>query len=197
MLSIQGGTGVPGGSVAAVIALADDPTGTAVAATLGVAFPSPPLDADASNCTLAERLAGTHRLTAAGPLPGMLGLTIAPLDGTPPLGDGDLATCDFLIALGTPAGTAALELVNVAVTDAAGGPVEVGTVDGAIIIDVPLPTPTITETPTVTTTATITLTPTLDADPAADDDADGDADGDDLPADGARQQLRRLRDRGA
>ena len=159
-LSITGGTGVHGGTVAATVALADDPSGAAVAVTLGIAFPSPPLTADPNTCTLAERLGGTHRLTAAGPLPGMLGLTISPLDGTPPLGDGDLASCDFAIELGTPAGTAALELVNVAVTDAAGQPVAVATVNGAIIINAPLPTPTITDTPTTTQTPTVTPTAT-------------------------------------
>jgi hypothetical protein len=160
-LSIEGGTGVPGGTVAATVALADDPTGQAVAVTVGIAFPSPPLAADPSTCILAERLTGTHQLTAAGLLSGMLGLTISPRDGTPPLGDGDLASCDFAIALGTPAGTAALELVNVAVTDGAGDPVAVATANGTIVINAPSSTPTITSTPTTTRTPTVTLTPTL------------------------------------
>ena len=161
LLRIDGGIGVPGGTVAALVALANDPTGEAVAATFAIDFPSPPLDAAPSTCSLAARLTGTHRLTAAGPLPGMLGLTISPLDGTPPLGDGDLASCDFSIALGTPAGTAALALVDVAVTNGAGDPVAVDTADGAIIINAPLPTPTVTETPTITLTPTVTLTPTI------------------------------------
>ncbi|MBX3026596.1 hypothetical protein KF840_16950 [bacterium] len=159
-LRVDGGIGVPGGTVAAVVSLADDPTGEAVAATFAIDYPSPPLDADPLTCTLAARLAGTHRLTAAGPLPGMLGLTIAPLAGAPPLGDGDLASCDFAIALGTPAGTAALELANVAVTDAGGEPVAVDTIDGEIVISAPESTPTVTNTPTITLTPTVTLTPT-------------------------------------
>ncbi|HSQ00688.1 MAG TPA: hypothetical protein VL049_25975 [Candidatus Dormibacteraeota bacterium] len=161
LVRVDGGIGVPGGTVAAVVAQENDPTGDAVGATFAIAVPSPPLDADPSTCSLAGRLTATHRLTAAGPLPGMLGLTISPLDGTPPLGDGDLASCDFSIALGTPAGTAALALVNVAVTNGAGDPVAVETADGAIIINAPLPTPTITETPTITLTPTVPLTPTL------------------------------------
>jgi hypothetical protein len=161
LLQVAGGTGVPGGTVAAVISLANDPSGEAVAATFAIAYPSPPLTADAASCMLADRLSGTHHLIAAGPVPGMLGLTISPLTGTPPLGDGDLASCDFAIALGTPAGTAALTLGNVAVTDAAGAPVAVDTADGAIIINAPLPTPTITNTATITLTPTITPTATL------------------------------------
>lgn len=155
LLRADGGTGVPGGTVAAVVALAGDPTGEAVAATFRLAFPSPPLAADARACGLAERLAGTHRLTAADGQPGALDLTIAPLAGTPPLGDGALTTCTLAIALGAPAGTAALELVTVAVTDAASGPLAVDTAGGAVRIDAPLPTP------TTSATATITLTPTI------------------------------------
>jgi hypothetical protein len=161
LLRVDGGTGVPGGSVAAVVALANDPTGTAVAATFAIDYPAPPLSVDPATCMLADRLASTHHLTAAGPIAGMLGLTISPLEGTPPLGDGDLASCDFAIDLGTPAGTAALTLANVAVTDAAGQPVAVDTADGAIVIDAPLPTPTITNTSTVTQTPTITPTATI------------------------------------
>lgn len=155
LLRVDGGIGVPGGTVAAVVALAADPTGAAVAATFGLALASPPLAADARACSLAERLAGTHRLTAADVPPGVLDLTIAPLAGAPPLGDGALATCTLAIALGAPAGTAALELVNVAVTDAAGAPLAVDTAGGEIIIDAPPPTP------TTSATATITLTPTI------------------------------------
>lgn len=159
VLRVDGGIGVPGGTVAAVVSLADDPSGEAVTATFAIDYPSPPLDADPTTCSLAARLAGTHRLTTAGPLPGMLGLTIAPLAGAPSLGDGDLASCDFAIDLGTPAGTAALELANVAVTGAAGEPVAVDTANGEIVIDAPPSTPTITDTPTITPTPTVTLTP--------------------------------------
>lgn len=159
LVRIDGGTGVPGGTAAAVVALADDPTGSAVSAALVVSFPSPPLDSQASDCALAERLEGTHRLTAAVSLPGRLDLTIAPRAGTLPLGDGDLARCAFGIALGTPAGTAALAL-SATVDDAAGDPIAVETRDGAIVIDAPLPTPTVTDTPTITLTPTVTRTPT-------------------------------------
>lgn len=164
VLRIDGSTGVPGGTAAAVIALDNDPTGEAVAATFTIDYPSPPLTADPSSCMLPERLSGTHRLTAGEAAPGMLGLTISPRQGTPPLGDGVLASCDFAIELGTPAGTAALTLTDVAVTDNAGEPVPVDTVDGAIFIDVPPTptlTPTITLTPSITMTPTITLTPTI------------------------------------
>ncbi|MFN8644109.1 MAG: hypothetical protein U0802_21555 [Candidatus Binatia bacterium] len=158
VVRIDGGTGVPGGSAAALIALADDPAGAAVGGVLDVAFPSPPLDADATACTLAERLAGTHHLTTAAPQAGRLSLTILPLSGTPPLGDGALASCDFAIALGTPAGTAALDL-SALLDDAAGEPIAADTVAGFITIDAPLPTATATSTPTITPTPTDTPIP--------------------------------------
>lgn len=159
LLRVDGGTGVPGGTVAAVVALADDTANEAVAASFGIAFPEPPLGVPAGTCALADRLASTHQITTTSG-PGLLDLIIQPLAGTPPLGDGDLASCDFTIDLGTPAGTAALELVDVVVTDADGEPVAVARQDGEIIIEAPLATPTVTNTPTVTTTPTITQTAT-------------------------------------
>lgn len=160
LVRIDGSTGIPGGTAAAVLSLADDPTGEVVSGLVGIDFPSPPLTAGVDDCTLAERLSGTHRLLTIAIPPDRLQLSITPFDGTPPLGDGDLASCTFGIAVGTPAGTAALE-IDVALADAAGQAVPATVADGAIIIDVPLPTPTVTLTPTVTPTATVTLTPTL------------------------------------
>lgn len=159
LLAIEGDTGVPGGSAAAVLSLADDDAGEAVAAAVSVDYPSPPLTADPGRCALAARLGTSHRLIAESTAPGMLALMVEPISGTPALGNGPLATCLFDIALGTPAGTAALALDDVDVRDAAGAPVEVNTTDGAIVIDAPIPTPTVTNTPTVTATGTVTSTP--------------------------------------
>ena len=158
LVRVDGGTGVPGGTAAAVVVLTDDPTGSAVSGVLDLAFASPPLDADATACTLAARLSGTHHLTTAAPAAGRLELTIAPLSGTPPLGDGDLASCDFAIALGAPAGTAALAL-DAVLDDATGDPIAADTADGSIVIDAPLPTPTVTDTATITPTPTLTPVP--------------------------------------
>lgn len=160
LVRIDGGIGVPGGTAQAVLSLADDPTGEAVSGTFGIDFPAPPLSAGTTACTIAERVSGTHQLATDAPEPGRLELTIAPLSGSAPLGDGELASCTFGIALGTPAGTAALTLAA-EVTDAAGEPVAVAVQNGAIIIDAARPTATVTTTPTITLTPTVTRTPTL------------------------------------
>jgi MYXO-CTERM domain-containing protein len=168
LVRIDGSTGVPGGTAAAVVSLADDPTGEAVSGLVGIDYPNPPLSAGTDDCTLAERLSGSHRLLTIAIPPDRLQLSITPFDGTPPLGDGDLATCTFGIALGTPAGTAALE-IDVALANAAGQGVPATVADGAIIIDAPQPTPTITTTPTITSTATVTRTPTVTPTPMPSD----------------------------
>jgi uncharacterized protein (TIGR03382 family) len=159
VLRVDGGGGVPGGTAAAVVALSDDPIGQAVSASLTLTYPSPPLETSPGDCSLAERLEGTHGLRSAVPLPGMLDLVVFPSAGTPPLGNGELVRCDFGIALGTPAGTAAL-LLSAEVDDAANDPLSVSVLDGAIVIDAPAPTPTPTDTPTITLTPTVTPTPT-------------------------------------
>jgi MYXO-CTERM domain-containing protein len=158
MVSIDGGSGLPGGTVAAVTSLADDPERVAVAADLIVRFPDPPLIVDPTSCTLAARLNSTHELTAEVPSAGELHVTIAPSDGPTPLDDGPLATCDIGIALGAPAGTAALDL-SVELRNAAGEAVPSEAIDGAIIIESAEPTPTATHTETPTNTPTVTLTP--------------------------------------
>lgn len=154
LVAIEGSTGVPGGSAAAVLSLADDEANEAVSAAVTVGYPDPPLSADTGSCVLAGRLESSHRLVAGSPMAGMLALLIEPLTGTPAIGNGALATCTFDIALGAPAGTAALELTEVELRDAAGAPVEVAAQDGSIIIDAPLPTRTATNTRTVTPTIT-------------------------------------------
>jgi MYXO-CTERM domain-containing protein len=158
VVSIDGGSGLPGGTVAAVASLADDPERAAVTADLIVRFPDPPLLVDPANCTLAARLGGTHELTAQVPSAGELHVTIAPSDGPTALDDGPLATCDIGIALGAPAGTAALDL-SVALRNAAGEAVPADAIDGAINIESAEPTSTATHTGTPTNTPTVTLTP--------------------------------------
>lgn len=154
LIAIEGSTGVPGGSAAAVVSLADDDAGDVVSASVTIDYPDTQLTADPGDCVLAERLGSSHRLVASSSGAGMLILMVAPETGTPPLGNGALASCVFGIALGAPAGTAALELADTDVRDATGAPIEVATADGAIIIDAPAATPTVTNTPASTPTNT-------------------------------------------
>lgn len=157
-VSIDGGSGLPGGTVAALAALAGDAERVAVTADLIVRFPDPPLIVDPANCALAARLSGTHALTAQVPSAGELHVTIAPSDGPAALDDGPLATCDIGIALGAAAGTAALDL-SVELRNAAGAAVPAEAIDGAIHIESAEPTATATQTGTPTNTPTVTLTP--------------------------------------
>lgn len=168
MVSIDGGSGLPGGTVAALASLAGDPERLAVTADLIVRFPDPPLIVDPANCALAARLSGTHELVAQVPSAGELHVTIAPSNGPTPLDDGPLATCDIVIALGAPAGTAALDL-SVELRNAAGEAVPAEAIDGAINIESAEPTATATHSGTPTNTPTVTLTPlpTLTATPTA------------------------------
>ncbi|MEO8602503.1 MAG: MYXO-CTERM sorting domain-containing protein [bacterium] len=161
LVAIDGGAGLPGGTAAAIIALSDDVSDLAVSADIAMHFADPPLATNPAACTLAARLAATHRLTASSPLSGELLLAIAPLTEPASLGDGPLVTCDFGIALGTPAGTTALSLEDVEVRDAGGTAVPIDLADGFITILPSGPTPTVTITPTVSATPTLTATLTF------------------------------------
>lgn len=154
VVSITGGLGVPGGTVAAVLALGGDAGSVAVAASVDVLYSNELLDVIAAECTIADRLEGNHTLDAFLPEVGQLRLELTPSElPAPPLRDGDLATCYFGIRLGAPAGTAALTLDNLEVTDAAGRQLTSETIDGGIVVLI--------GTPTVTATVTQTLTPSL------------------------------------
>jgi len=169
-LSVVGGSGVPGSTVAATIALADDLGDVAASADVDVTFP-PNLvtfmGPVSENCTIDPRIASTHEV--GGHLSGnSLILSIFVSDTPveiPHLGNGPLASCDFRINPGVPAGTAALTLENPGLFDENGNPLNVQTVDGAIIIVTPGPptataTPSRAATPTRTPTGVITATAT-------------------------------------
>jgi hypothetical protein len=173
-------TGVPGGTASVVISLANDNESQGVSADLDIAYPddlvafNPPV---AENCQVAERLSSTHQVGGTVPQPGLLRFAIFNPTGLEPLGNGEIATCDFAILPGVPVGTAALN-VDFAELTGAEGTIPVVGIDGAIIIAeatlTPTPTstptgdgatPTFTATPTGTaaaTTATATSTPTGD-----------------------------------
>jgi hypothetical protein len=95
--------------------------------------------------------------------PGLLRLSIL-VSGTPvefpPLGDGDLVTCQFGVLPGVPAGTAALEF-DAAFLFAGLDEINVGERNGFVTVvdEFPTPTPTLTGTPEDTATATATDTP--------------------------------------
>jgi MYXO-CTERM domain-containing protein len=158
LVAIDGGAGLPGGTAAAVIALSGDEAGLAASADVAVHFADPPLASDPTACGLAARLATTHRLTTSS-LAGELLLAIAPLTEAAALGDGPLASCDFGIALGTPAGTVALTLADVELRDADGQPLAAESADGFVTILPSGPTPTASATPSLTATATHTAVP--------------------------------------
>ncbi len=177
-LSVNGGTGAPGGTVAVTVALANDPDDAATSADVDFSFPTdqveffPPVT---ENCSIAERLATTHGVGGTLVGAGVLRLNVFVV-GTPtefpPLGNGDLASCNFHILPGVPAGTAALE-IDTALLFAGLDELPVMPVNGAIIISETTPTFTPTNTPisptatltptgvvTGTATATVTATPT-------------------------------------
>lgn len=163
VVSIEGGTGVPGGTSAALIELAGDEGGVVVSADLTVTFDPLSLFAGTTSCQIADRLSSSHQLAADIPAPGALHVAITPTDGPSPLENGELGTCEFMIASGAPTGTAALTLSGVVLRDASGEPVPAETVNGDIVIEsgAPTPTPTVTSTPTITGTPTATHTATL------------------------------------
>jgi hypothetical protein len=175
-LSLVGGTGAPGGTVAVTVALADDTGNVGVSSDQRIAFPTDKLEffqPVATNCTIAQRLADTHEVAGRIMSAGLLDLTVAvkgtPPPPLPPLGDGDLATCNFHILAGAPTGTAALMLEDPCLGDTNGQCVPVNTVDGSVTITNVTPTFTPTSTPTIgmhtptgtpTGTTAVTFTPT-------------------------------------
>ncbi len=172
-LSITGGTGVPGGTVAVTLALADDVADEAFSAGIDLVFPEDLLEYPgqfaSEHCALADRLTDTHQLAGGLRPSGALNLEVAPLilPVLQPLGDGELVSCDFRILEGVPTGTAALEIDDPFLGDAEGLEIPVRTRNGAVVIVESLPT----ATPTVTATPEVTSTPTVTATSAATDTA--------------------------
>ncbi|MDX2168825.1 MAG: hypothetical protein SF182_17260 [Deltaproteobacteria bacterium] len=166
-LSVTGGTGVPGGTVSVTLAL-DRAQDNAVSAGMDLLFDAEKLEffvPVADSCSVAERIADTHAIGGRILEPGVLNLEIfvsGTPDPLPPLGNGDLATCDFLIKPGVPTGTVALEIESPFLGDEEGQEIPVVTRGGSIVIvdQLPTATPTVTSTPPVTATATATPTDT-------------------------------------
>jgi hypothetical protein len=156
-------TAVPAGTVAVPISLENDNESLGVSADLDVAFPTDLVEFDPpvnSNCHIAPRLASTHIVAGTIPQPGLLRLAVTDPTGLDPLGEGEIATCDFHVVPGVSTGTAALTVEFVELRGASGDLPVVG-VDGAIIIGEATPTPSPTATPTIIDTATATSTPTM------------------------------------
>lgn len=165
-LSITGGTGVPGGTVSVTLALDRDADDEAVSAGIDLLFDDERLEFPvpvASNCAVAPRISGTHGIGGRILEPGVVNLELfvsGTPDPLPPLGNGDLATCDFRIRPGVETGTVALIIDSPFLGDDQGMSIPVVTRDGAIVItdELPTPTPTVTGTPESTATATPTGT---------------------------------------
>jgi len=163
-LAIIGGTGVPGGTVAVMLALSGS-NNEATAASADVNFGDNGLELDFTACAIDPRLSTTHLLAGRALSDSVLNLEVTVLGAPavrPPLGDGVLATCDIGIPLGTPTGTVAVTFDFAAVSDNAGAEVEVVGVPGDIVIVAELP---ITPTPTPTTGVAATVTVTSTATP--------------------------------
>lgn len=155
-LAVIGDMGLRGGTVAVVIRLAGD-DGAAVSASLDIDFPTdlvtlqPPVR---TTCSLAPRLAATHALGGRLPREGTVTLEIYRRTGPsapPPLGNGDLATCDFQILADAMDSPAPLTIAFSLLGDATGHPLPVSLADGAIVItdapNQPTPSPTPTAVP--------------------------------------------------
>jgi hypothetical protein len=166
-LAIDGGTGVPGGTVSVTLSLADDIADAGVSAGIDLVFGDeleffPPV---ADSCAVAERLEETHAVAGRLLQSGVLNLEVF-VSGTPnpppALGNGPLVTCDFRIKEGVPTGTVALELASPFLGDDQGQQIPVRVRDGSVqvVADIATPTPTSTATPQPTDTRTVTATPT-------------------------------------
>lgn len=166
-LSINGGTGIPGGTVSVTLSLADDVADAGVSVGIDLVFGDeleffPPV---AESCTVAERIAETHGVAGRLLQSGVLNLEIF-VAGTPnplpPLGNGELVTCDFRIKTGVPAGTVALEIESPFLGDDQGQQIPVRIRNGSVqvLTDFPTATPTATVTPQPTNTPTVTVTRT-------------------------------------
>lgn len=148
-LAVVGGTGNPGETVQVVIRLSGDPANAAVSADLDIAFPTDLIEFDppvSQGCRVASRLAATHQVGGQLPRPGLLRFALfARALEIHPLGDGELATCDFHVPAASAVATAALGVEFAALGDAAGQLLPVVSADGAIVIDreIPAPTPTV------------------------------------------------------
>jgi hypothetical protein len=151
-LTIVGGTGILGGTVGVVIQLSKEERHAAVSADLDIVFPTdvieffPPVN---RNCTVAARLAETHQVGGTVPQPGLLRFAIFDATALDPLGDGELATCDFHIRPDATLAKAELTTRFVELTGADGQIPAVG-VGGSIIIADLTPGPTPTPLPTST-----------------------------------------------
>jgi len=150
-LSVSGGSGTRGETVAVVVQLANDSANSAVTADLDIAFPpdllgfTPPVR---TTCTIDPRLAATHQVGGRLSEPGVLVLSILARGlSNNPLGNGDLASCEFQILPDANTSPAALTVQNPLLGDSNGEPLPVVVTDGAVFItdapNQPTPSPTV------------------------------------------------------
>jgi hypothetical protein len=167
-IAVDGGTGIPGGTVAVTLSLSDDVADAGVSLGVDLHFAAEALEffepVDES-CAVAERLSETHGVAGRLVEDSVLNIEVfvagAP-NPPPPLGDGEIVTCDFRVRDGVPAGTVALEIEAPFLGDAEGGQIPVRVRNGSvqIIVEPPTSTPTATSTPQPTNTVTGTVAAT-------------------------------------
>jgi hypothetical protein len=139
-LAIAGGSGNPGDTVAVIVRLAGDAAGAGVSADIDMRFPTDLVEfigPVGEHCRVADRLAATHQIGGTVIRPGVLSLALFVRNlQVNPLGDGDLATCDFHILPGAALGAAPLTIDFVGLGSATGAELPVTGVPGAIGIGV-------------------------------------------------------------
>lgn len=161
-LSLVGGTGVPGGTVSVTLVLSDDIDDEAVSAGIDLRFPADVvefLEPVNGNCAVADRIADTHGVAGDLLEEDLVNVEVFVLGAPnpqPPLGNGDLVTCDFHVLPGVPTGTSAVEIESPFLGDNLGGEIPVRIKNGSIVIGEPVNTPT----PTATLEPSATVTPT-------------------------------------
>lgn len=145
-LAVVGGTGTPGSTVGVVIRLSNDVANQAVTADLDIEFPASAVAVETPvnmNCTVADRLATTHQVGGTVPRPGLLRFALfARALEIHPLGDGELATCEFHILPTAGLQSAPLTVVYVGLGDSDGALLPAVPVDGAIVVADATPLPT-------------------------------------------------------
>lgn len=151
-LTLMGGAGVTGGTVAVALQLGNVLNRDVVEAFADLRFDADLLSVDFDNCLIAPEIQSTHVLEGEAGA-GRVQLSVLSEPEPVILPPCVLTTCVFDIALGITAGTVAtITFADAGAVGPGNNPLEVSTLPGIVIISVntPVPTPTRTVGPTFT-----------------------------------------------
>jgi len=169
VLALVGDATTRGGTARVTLSLERDDDQRAVSADVVIHFRrslsfKPPVIA---RCKIAPRLAATHAVGGELLDATDLSLSVFVRDfPIPPLGVGDLATCEFAVSRNAVFGASPLLAQDAVLADASGQCIPLTTLDGQVLVVTTLPpTPTSTDTPEPAPSDTPTATPTLTAVP--------------------------------